>query len=322
MSTSRRNFLTGVTAAAIGSTAHLRAGGHEMPPASTDKDYKVAEMFCAATAHDFLDVDMNRPHLGALLYGLVCLDSRGQELLLPNSAQAGLPMAHHPRIWNKVGTTLTTWDVPGYAVRCRALDAQGQELTLGESLKTRDHLKRRPWAGMRWVRHLKSHTGRSLLKVRDREDPLRVTTRVALPGGRVIAVPPHTPRGANTDWQVTTMSGTQVTQATTDAMLWTRQLPGGTAAIELVFRPLGGQTPAMPSVRLPLVNNRVTFAVTHAHAGPPNDLDRLEDTCAFALLLQGVTPTQYPIPEAVPGARQLPGSGISGDDGHCECTCA
>ncbi len=326
MSRSRRDFLSGVGAVAVAATARLRASRHEMRRASTDIDHRVAEMFCAAGDYDFLDVDTSRPHVAAILYGLVCLDRRGQELLIPNTKQVTLPstglpmMEHHPRIWSVVAGSLTAWDVPGYHVRERALNDQGVELTLGDSMKAQDHLKRRPWAGMRWVRNIRTHTGRSLLPAAARNDTARVTTRISLPGGRVTAVQPHSWLGSNTDWEVTTRSGTRVTQSTTDAMLWTRQLPTGTVELELTFQPMDASVPAMASVRLPIekMSLRVTLAVTHAHPGKVNDPGVLEDTCAFALLLQGITPAQYPIPKAVPGARDVSGSGVSGDDGHCE----
>ena len=324
MSTSRRDFLSGVGAVAVAATARLRASRHEMQPSPTDIDHRVAEMFCAASDYDFLDVDTSRPHVAAILYGLVCLDRRAQELLMPNTKQvvlpAGMPMMeHHPRVWSAVGGILTNWDVPGYHVRLRALDGAGAQLALGDSMGTKDHLKRRPWGGMRWVRNLRTHTGRPPLRVNDRNDTARVTTRVGLPGGRVTAVQPHSWLGSNTDWEVTTKSGAKVVQSTTDAVLWTRQLPTGTATVEVTFLAMDALLPAMAPVRLPVVNNRVTLAVTHAHPDGMNSPDELEDTCAFALLLQGITTAQYPIPKAVKGGRQVPKSGASGDDGHCEC---
>ncbi len=100
MSTTRRGFLTGAAGVVVvtAARAHAAAGLAEPAPASTDPDYKVADAFCGNLPM-FLDVDQSRPHVGVLMYGLLCLDRKSREVLVPNAAKAGVTHVHTPRLW-------------------------------------------------------------------------------------------------------------------------------------------------------------------------------------------------------------------------------
>ena len=320
MSATRRSFLTGAAAAMAATATRVRtAGMAELPPAAGDQDEMVADAFCG-NQQMLLDVDQSQPHVGVLMYGLLCLDRKSRELLVPNAAQAGITHVHTPRLWafSSAGgpAVLTPWNIEGYALSFEAVTASGAVVTATGSLKTRDHLKRRPWHGMRWVRSLKQHTGQDLLAANDRDDTDRVSARVLLSGGTVSAVQPYSKAGSNCEWETVNPSGTRLIQATTDAMQWTRQLPQDTAAIRIAFRPMR-RAPAMGPVTVKLDNNRVLLAITNATAMATTVGQSLAHTKAFALLLENVNGT-YPIPTLVPGGRGFQ-VGLSSSDGHCEC---
>jgi hypothetical protein len=327
-------------------SSHMMSESHDA--AADAIDVEVATEFCMQST-TFPDVDENRPHMALLLYGLVCVDLKG-ELLMPNSAALMGEHVHEPRLFTKgldsftaertlpvpdprssIDLPLAYWNLKGYYASWTAIDASGNDIPTPRVPPTkRNHPDRHPWSDFRYVRDITSLTGLNLLASNKRGNPDLIASRVALPGGNLEVVPPYTRLGMMAEWRVVDHTGQETVGATTDSMLLTYQWPDAARAVRVDFVPIDESvTAAKPSVVLPFIENRLTLAVTHATAGKMPDHARLLDTRAFALLLEHGDINRYPIPEFRRGARGqrladdfYPSMALSASDGHCDCAVA
>lgn len=338
--TSRRTFLSGTATAA----AAYAVGSSSIVPSSVearaagDIDAKVA--FDYVEFPRFQDVLLKgTPRVSALMYGLVCADLKGQELLMPStdgliktdsSGMHGVHK-HRARLWaltsavaggqapdgkeSKPGVELSYWTLDGLALSFSPM-VSGRTLTVSSGKLKAKKSNSHPWTNMKWVRSLKAHTGLSLIKSDQRNNPALVASRVALNGGDVCALPPFSDDGQNGEWTVTRRNKKTVTSATTDSMLWQRPLPDGTTSVKVTLTPLGGGTPRELELKLNDVHALlavITNATTAAHSDPT----QLKDSTAFARLLRGGDPAKFTVPVAARDMRAKPAA--SSEDIHCEC---
>ena len=166
---------------------------------------------------------------------------------------------------------------------------------------------------MKFVRNITAITGLPMIPAGSRDNPALVASRVAMTGGTVTAVPPHSPIGQRTEWKVTPVSGTPIISASADAMLWHVGLPPTTAKVKLSLRKISDGT--IRDILLNAPSGELAAVVTNASttAMPPA---LLTDTKAFARLLVGGNPATYPFATQF---NNFPPSAMgSTSDGHCE----
>lgn len=312
------------------------------PPPHVPIDLKIASHFCGRTSK--FDVAPGVPFLAANLYGLVLADAKNSELLVPNSHHASLPGSHlhRARLYSTAvlktgapdntdtrldtGEKLPYWSLEGYQVTFAPLDSGGKPPSApGAKLKIAAR-PAQPWGDIRYIRNICTMTGKPLLLPKDRADATLIAARVDLRDGVLEAGAPFTPIGMFSEWFVTTSAGKQPPRATTDNMIAVWQFPAGTIAVRVTFTPVDGSAPAKAPVELLLKDDRLAVAITHATPAPPGPpAIKLEDTRAFALLLQKGDPATFPVPEFERGAHgeARPDYGslatASGTDTHCDC---
>lgn len=349
--TSRRGFLSSAAAAAAGAaacnygnqTATNSSPSTTNPPAvpcdaplATPADQRVATNYLRLPR--FLDPALDgKPSSTLLLYGLVCADfGADKELLLPNTA--GLTghgvHQHRARFWLHEdavdggaaadGTIIDHaekfhfWDIAKNIVSIEALDAANNPLSSPSPSLAWRNADTHPWHRDTWVRCLKTITGKSMIPTASRNNTAIVSGRVTMTKGKVVAVPPFTERGRNIEWKVTKFDGTDMVQATTDAMVWQREYAPTVAKYRVTLQPMAGGSPRIINVK----QNAQSMAgvVTHAMAGSMPDPLKLTDTRAFAQLLVTGDPATHPTPDA--HRNHSVDVSLSGSDGHCECSCA
>lgn len=299
-------------------------------PVGVPIDVRVADYFCRKCTN-FHDVPAGTPFLAANLFGLVCFDSENGELLMPMTSNLTHP--HRARIYTTAtiskgqsdGTEQTPaippiafWDINGYTVDWVLLDSMGNWINDTPTAPVRS-LYDSPWNNFKFIRNIVAVGGKPLLT--DRNDSSRLKSRVILKGDYVEVGAPYTTLGQFSEWTVRQADGKYVVGATSDNMTFVRVLPEQTATIRILFKPIGS-SPAKDSVELGLTGNRLVLAVTHATEHPPVNPKKLEDTKAFALLLQGGDVAAFPtavFSRGVHGESDQQTAGfISSSDGHCE----
>jgi hypothetical protein len=290
-----------------------------------------------------------------MLYGLLCVDIDGKEVLLPNPHGLVHDAVHLARIWFKrsnvrpnpgipghlTGTdrtgVYTYFDLTGSRVVFRAMDKAGQPLRdPSRPLKARKN-PYHPWIDFKWIRCLKELTGLPLIGESDRNKTRLVAARVQLGTGTVCAFPPFSRDGQHGLWRVKQSNGKEVVSATTDSMLWSRPLPKNVATVRMFVAPLGeksgeesGQESGWYADLVPDKGAVLLCAVTHAMLPPPpregeaqrrlTSGRKLTHSRAFARLLKMKKGRKFrfPVPEIASLPR--PYGMASSDDVHCECT--
>jgi hypothetical protein len=297
-------------------------------------DMKVADDFFNWPRHQPYE-SLDTPRLVGLLYGLLCVDVSGREVLLPNPrGMASLGAGnhhfhHHARIWFKASSVsepesaamgsddsgaYTYFDIAGSKVEFKAVDDTNKDLPdPSETFATRNN-DQQPWMNFKWVRCLKKLTGLPLIGDAQRNDPDLVTARIRLDAGTVAAVPPFSRDGQHNEWGVVQSNGDYVVSATTDSMLWSRPL-AKCAKVRMTLTPLGGGS--RRDVWIKPQDGAVLCVITHATTMRESDATRLIHSAAFAKLLEGGDASKFPVPELVGIPR--PAQRKSSDDVHCEC---
>lgn len=329
--TSRRRFLTGAAAATAGvAYAGVNGAAAAREIQTNPIDARVALSFFDWPRHAEKELRGNR-HLACLLYGLVCVDVKSQELLLPNPAGVANVDAHNARLWvlkssiaddqqfsaadkqDDINGIATGFTIEGCKIEIAALDAAGTVIseTATSDLKWRNS-KQQPWRDQKWVRSLKAQTGKSLIPVAQRGNRALVTSQVQLKGGRVTAVPPFSEQGQHAEWRSQLSGGTVVVAATTDSMLWTRPFAAVTNRIRVTFI----SATSTKTLLLNMPPSGLLAAITHSTDMAHSDPTKMTDSTAFARLLVGNDPSSFPVPEL--DSLQIPASAGSSDDVHCE----
>ena len=267
---------------------------------------------------------------GFLLYGLLCADFGGKELLVPNSAPlTGTGIHQHtPKLWLHTprvvagsaaadGTMagFSWWNLNSWNLSVQAFDNMGNPVTQTSGALAWRNDPRHPWTDQKWVRCLKDVTNKNILTNRD--DQTKVAARMAMPFGSVTAIPPTTHRGRVTVWQQKKHDNTLKENATTDSMVWQVQYPGTPASYRITLTKMGN-TAVTKVINIRERDNALLAAVTCAMPMSPGNPLELGDTQAFARLLDTGDPTTYNAPKAITN-KFAPMS--SGSDGHCECAC-
>jgi len=273
------------------------------------------------------------PRLVGLLYGLLCVDFTGKEVLMPFSNGITDVRDHEPRIWFKTSTVTestqvantamgidgtgayTYFDIASSRVAFKALNSAGNELPDPTAALKKRNNAQHPWMHIKWVRCLKQLTGISLITSSQRNDPALVASRIWLGTGTVAAVPPFSKDGQHNEWRVRQSNGKEVVSSTTDSMLWSRPLTAGTAKVRMTITPLAGG--AGKNVELTPESGVLMCVATHATTMPHGDPTRLTDSKAFARILRNGDPSRYPV--AVLDGLPKPAYALSSDDVHCEC---
>lgn len=354
--TSRRGFLSSAAAAAAAATAACSAGcdfsnqtatnaspganvGGAAPCAEAaiaPADQRVATNYLRLPR--FLDPELDgKPTSALLLYGLVCADfGADKELLLPNTA--GLTghgvHQHRARFWLHEDSvdggaaadgTVTDhaekfhfWDIAKNIVSIEALDSANNPLSSPSPSLAWRNAETHPWHREKWVRCLQTITGKPMIPASSRNNTALVGGRVTMTRGKVVAVPPFTERGRNIEWKLTKFDGTEMVQATTDAMVWQREYAPTVAKYRVTLQPMAGGSPRVINVKQ--AAQSMVAVVTHAMPGSMPDPLKLTDTRAFAQLLVAGNPASHPTPDA--HRNHSADVSLSGSDGHCECSCA
>ncbi len=329
--TSRRRFLSGAAAATAGvacATVNAAAAAGTMQTGSVDT--RVAFDFFNWPRHQDKE-NQGGNHAAWLLYGLVCMDVKSQELLLPNPAGVPNVSAHNARLWvlkssivdsAQFSTTekgddssglLTYFTIAGYKLQLAALDAARNQISdTTPDLKWRNSTQQ-PWRHSKWVRSLKAQTGKALIPAAQRDDRSLVTTRVELKGGTVTAVPPFSTQGQHAEWRSQLADGSIVVGATTDSMLWTRPFSSRADRLRVTFVDRLG---ASKTLLLRMSTTGLLAALTHSTDMPHSIPTQMTDSTAFARLLVGNNPATFPVP--VLEGLQRPAALGSSDDVHCE----
>ncbi len=300
-------------------------------------DERVADDFFKWPRHQSQE-SMHSPRFVGLLYGLLCADLRGREVLLPNPHGLVHDAVHVARIWFKTtnvrmnaevprnatgrdaSSAYTYFDLAGSSVVFTALDKAGKPLRDPSAPLKKRNNPYHPWLDYKWIRCLKKLTGLPLIGNKDRENPDLVAARIRLATGTVCAFPPFSRDGQHGLWQVK-QRGKKVVSATTDSMLWSRPLMKQTAAIRMTVRSLNREAGWHVDL-VPDSGTVLLCVVTHAML-PINEEQRpdgrkLTHSRAFAKLLKGGARLRFPVPEIVSLPR--PYGVQSSDDVHCECT--
>lgn len=328
--TSRRQFLSGAAAATAGvacATANAAAAARSMTIDTVDA--RVAMDFFNWPRHKEKE-HQGRKHAAWLLYGLVCMDVKSQELLLPNPAGVPDVSAHNARLWvlkssiadssqftgadqgDDDSGLLTYFTIAGYKLQLAAVDSAGDPIVDTTRALQWRNTNQQPWRHSKWLRSLKVHTGKSLITGTKRDDPSLVSSRVELYGGRVTAVPPFSKQGQHAEWRSQLSSGSSVVAATTDSMLWTRPFSPRADRLRVTFV----TRRSSKTLFLHLTTNGLLAAITHSTDMAHNDPTKMTDSTAFARLLVGNDPASFPVP--VLDNLQNPGFVGSSDDVHCE----
>ncbi len=335
---------SGSPAPTTGDTHTPPGGAHTEAEAGAAKkivpiDERVASDFLTWPRHQPPELSKS-PRLVGLLYGLLCVDIDGREVLLPNPGAAHHTL-HLARIWfmtscigrgdagqvpdNATGTDETTaftyFDIARSSVVFKAIDAKGNELPDSSTpLKKRDN-PYHPWIDFKWIRCLKKLTGLPLIGKAQRNNPALVSSRVWLGTGKVSAFPPFSRDGQHGQWKVKQRNGKTVVSATTDSMLWGRPLSKKTAKVRMTVTPLGSESGWYVDLT-PQKGKVLLCAVTHAlfPSGRRQSGQKLIHSRIFAKILKKDRARfPFPIPEIVSLPR--PYGVESTDDVHCECAC-
>jgi hypothetical protein len=333
MGATRRQFLSGAAAATAGvALLDVRAtASSQCDEDSRPIDEQVAVNFFARTRHED-PTELASPRVVGLLYGLLCTDFSGSEVLLPNAAGITGVEAHHARLW-VVGEVVEAsqsatpdgmdtdgeysyFDIAGYSLTFKTFDSGGSELPDPSSVLKKRERAQHPWMNLKWVRCLKQLTGLSLISEADREKTNFVSARVKLKTGRVAAIPPSSSDGQHSEWRVKQSDGKVVVSATTDSMQWSRPLRQVAATLRIQLTPLGGST-ATKTIVLKVDDQKVLLAITHATHKMHSDPTHQTDSKAFARLLKNGDPNTYPVPELE--GMAVTGTSASASDVHCEC---
>ena len=295
-------------------------------------DAIVATDFLAWPRHQPRE-SLKSPRLVSLLYGMVCVDIGGKEVLLPNPDGIGIG-AHVARIWFKTSNVgdarqieesakgrdetgaFTYFDIAKSSLVFKAFNKDGKELRDPSAPLKKRNNPFHPWIDFKWVRCLKKLTGLPLIGDAQRNDPALVRTRIWLGTGTVAAFPPFSHGGQHNEWRVKTYKGKYIVSATTDAMIWSRPLPKDTAKVRLTIAPLGGKQGRV--VWLTPENGALLCAATHATLLHEHEPDKLTHSKAYARLLKKGDPARFPIPVQDGGVLQ-PLPKHSSEDVHCEC---
>lgn len=327
---------------ATGATVATGATGPTGTPAPTPTpipmDMQVADHFCGSATT--FDGAANKPLLALSLYGLVLGDKANSELLLPASKNA-LPSSHlhRARLYATAtiasgaadgtevradnGNKLPYWNIEGYRLTWTVLDGADKPIAAqGKPLKTPSG-PQHPWANLTNVRDVCAITGLPILPLAKRNNSALVAARVDLTDGAISAGPPLTAIGSYSEWKVKKANGTSFVSATTDNMTFLRELPPAAAKIQVTFTPLDTATAKAPVVFV-LKGGLLAAVITHATTASSMSMNMtLDDTKAFALLLDKGDPKTFPVPTFFRGirgeSRPEYRSGLSGTDGHCDC---
>lgn len=356
--TSRRGFLSGAAAAAAAACAGACGGPNNQtssnatagvnaniggaappcaPPAVAAADQRVATSYLHNPR--FRDPALDtKPTSTLLLYGLVCADfGPDKELLLPNTSGLSNQQVHQhrARLWLNKGDVdagsaapdgaLTDhavqfefWDIATFVVTIDALDSANNPLSSPSPSLAWRNSEQHPWHNEKYVRCLKTITNKSMIPASARNNATLVSARMTMTRGSVVAVPPFTERGRTIEWKVTKFDGTDMVQATTDAMVWQREYAPGVAKYRITLTPMAGGAPRVINVKQS--SQSMTGVITHSMPGSLPDPLKLTDTRAFGRLLASGDPASHPTPNA--HRNHTPSVALSGSDGHCECSCA
>ena len=311
----------------------MAGGGH------TEDHLKLGKID-AIVATDFLNWprhqeprSLGSPRLVALLYGMVCVDIGGKEVLLPNPD--GIPGVgpHVARIWFKASAVADEskvperargfdetrafkyFDIANSSVVFKAFNRDGKELRDPSTRLTKRNNPYHPWIDFKWVRCLKKLTGLPLIGEAQRNDRALVRARIWLGTGTVAPFPPFSHDGQHNEWRARTYKGKYIVSATTDAMIWSRPLPKDTARVRMTITPLGEKIGY--EVWLTTEGGALLCAATHATLQHEHESTKLTHSRAYARLLKKGDPARFPVPEAV-GVPRSPAA-HSAEDVHCEC---
>lgn len=334
---SRRGFVSGVIGATglaglARSPAQTTTRAPESaPPGKGPGHDTIVGAYFSKNARQFLDVDGREPHIGVFFYGLVCAVINGDsEALLPNTTYIGHP--HQARLFSAAKTTsageydpydgVKSWNLEGCRVDFLPLNAAGAVIDYApyKHSDTVEHRGRHPWVHFNSVRNLWALTRKGIISADDRKKDKFVKSRIGMPAGHVIALPPYSELGRRAEWRAR-HDGAWRECASTDTLLYVRDdWPVGTKGIRAKRSTLDGSDKDF--IDFELGNQQVVFTVTHATPGSTGDAS-LKHTQAFARLL-GIDEEDYRYPSLARGCYGEPKDYVeaewkrSSKDGHCE----
>jgi hypothetical protein len=358
MQQSRRMFLGFAAAMAAGCTRSTQPPAGPPAPTPTPTPDERPRHSDKVVATKFLDsakwfdhyMDRDKDTFAAInFYGLMLLNSKDGEILMPNSRSTALPSGqvhpHYPRLWarapydRRTSTAepietegdLNAWDLTNRAVRFE-WHTSSSIVTETNKADIKEAHKRHPWRLRDVIPDICDLASARLIPANQRKLPGKVSSYVGLGNALVIPGLSWSASGQVSEWQH--KRGADKVgddQATTDNITALRKAPTGFTKLRVVLTDF--ESASTTHIDFPVSGvTQLPLAVTHAERMERKNLSAprtvLRHMVAYALLtdFSSTNYANFPIAHFVMGVHgeTEPPAGVplSDDDGHCTfCGC-